>query len=126
MVECYNRGIIANAGVSNYGPTLLRRAHAYFKSRGVPLVSNQINYSLLYRKSGAQATVDVCNQLGITALAYFPLAMGSLTGKWKSRGTPTELQAQLGIGPVGEPLNPDLTSKSTLEQFEIAGQAQKA
>jgi len=126
MVECYKRGIIANVGVSNYGPTLLKRAHAYFQSRGVPLVSNQINYSLLYRKSGAQATVDAGNELGVTTLAYFPLAMGSLTGKWKSKGSPTELQSQLGIGPVGEPLNPDLTGKSTIEQLEIASQAQQA
>jgi len=28
--------------------------------RGVPLASNQINFSLLYRKQGAQATVDFC------------------------------------------------------------------
>jgi len=126
LVECYNRGIIANVGVSNYGPTLLRRAHAFFKSRGVPLVSNQINYSLLYRKSGAQATVDAGKELGITTLAYFPLAMGSLTGKWKSKGTTTEIQSQMGVGPVGEPLNPDLTGKSTLEQFEIASQARRA
>lgn len=118
LVECYKRGIVANVGVSNYGPSLLRRAHAYFKARGVPLASNQINYSLLYRRNGAQATVDVCRSLGIKVLAYFPLAMGVLTGKWKSYDFP-------GVGPVGEPLNPDMTGKSTLEQLELADTAKQ-
>merc|ERR1712019_22950 len=44
-----------------------------------------MGYSLLYRKKGAQATVDTCRELGIAVLAYFPLAMGVLTGKWKSK-----------------------------------------
>lgn len=135
MVECYRRGIVANIGVSNYGPKLLRRAYEYFKSKGVPLASNQINYSLLYRKRGAQNTVDVCNELGIKVLAYFPLAMGLLTGKWKSSGTSQtgtwdtidSLQASgTGIGPVLEPLNPQLTGKSTLEQVDIASLASKS
>lgn len=116
LAECYKRGIVANVGVSNYGPTLVRRAHAFLKARGVPLASNQISYSLLYRNEGAQATVDTCRELGITVLAYFPLAMGILTGKWKS----DDLYRQMGVGPVGEPVNPELTGKSTLEQLEIA------
>jgi pyridoxine 4-dehydrogenase len=120
LAECYRRGIVANVGVSNYGPTLLRRAHAFLKSRGVPLASNQINYSLLYRNSGAQATVDACKELGVAVLAYFPLAMGVLTGKWKSKDL-------LDIGPLGEPTNPvELTGKSSLEQIEIAELAKRA
>lgn len=84
LAECYRRGIVANIGVSNYGPTLLRRAHAFFQARGVPLASNQINFSLLYRSSAVQATIDTCKELGVAVLAYYPLAMGVLTGKWRS------------------------------------------
>lgn len=115
LAQCYKRGLIANVGVSNYGPTLLRRAYEFFKARGVPLVSNQINYSLLYREK-AQATVDLCNELGITVLAYFPLAMGVLTGKWQ----PAEEEVDMG------PLHSEQTGKSNLEQGQIATQAQKA
>lgn len=113
MVECYKRGIVANIGVSNYGPTLLRRAYEYFKSRDVPLASNQINYSLLYRKQGAQATVDACKELGIACLAYFPLGMGALTGKW------TPSKENIRAGPLGENTRPDFSTKSTLEQRDI-------
>ena len=84
LIECYKRGIVKNVGVSNYGPTLLLRAHEYLSRKSVPLASNQINYSLLYRKNGAQATLDLGTCMGIRTISYYPLAMGLLTGKHNS------------------------------------------
>jgi len=81
LAECYHRGLAQNVGVSNYGPTLLRRAHAALAERGVPLASNQIHLNLLYRRQGSLATVEACKELGVACLAYYPLAMGLLTGK---------------------------------------------
>lgn len=89
LAECYKRGLAKNVGVSNYGPKLLQECFDYLDLQGVPLVSNQFNYSLLYRKSGAQATVDKCKELGITVLAYFPLGMGLLAGKYDDENRPT-------------------------------------
>ena len=86
IAKCYNMGLIKNVGVSNYGPKLLAKAHAALAARGVPLASNQINYSLLYRKSGSQATVDKCKELGIQPIGYFPLANGLLAGKYTAAG----------------------------------------
>lgn len=81
LAECYHSGLAANVGVSNYGPTLLARCHAYLAERGVPLASNQICFSLLNRREGNLATVAKCKELGVTPLAYYPLAMGLLSGK---------------------------------------------
>jgi len=81
LAECYHSGIAKNVGVSNYGPSLLMRAHAHLAKRGVPLASNQIHFNLLYRRQGSLATVEACNELGVACLAYYPLAMGLLTGK---------------------------------------------
>ena len=81
LARCYHEGLAKNIGVSNYGPTLLRRAHAALAARGVPLASNQIHFNLLYRRQGSLATVEACNELGVACLAYYPLAMGLLTGK---------------------------------------------
>jgi pyridoxine 4-dehydrogenase len=86
LAECYLSGLCKNVGVSNYGPTLLAQAHAYLKERGVPLASNQIAFNLLTRRQGSQATVDAGNALGIKTLAYYPLAMGLLTGKLSGAG----------------------------------------
>jgi len=87
LAECYHSGIVQNVGVCNYGPTLLARCQEALGKRGVPLASNQIAYSLIGRHNGAQETVDACNRLGIQAIAYFPFAMGLLTGKYKSDGS---------------------------------------
>jgi pyridoxine 4-dehydrogenase len=84
FAECYHRGLVANVGVCNYGPTLLVKCQEALAKRGVPLASNQIAYSLIGRHNGAQETVDKCNELGIRVLAFFPFAMGLLTGKYTS------------------------------------------
>jgi len=81
LAECYHSGLAKNVGVSNYGPTLLERAHEHLAKRGVPLASNQIHFNLLYRRQGSLATVAKGKELGVATLAYYPLAMGLLTGK---------------------------------------------
>ena len=84
LAECYHRGLVKNVGVSNYGPTLVTKCHDALAKRGVPLASNQIAYSLIGRHNGAQQTVDRCNELDVKILAYYPFAMGLLTGKYSS------------------------------------------
>jgi len=92
LARCYELGLAKNVGVCNYGPKILQRVFDFMDKRGVPLASNQFNYSLLYRKSNAQATVDKCKELGVTVLAYFPLAMGLLTGKYDAKNRPGGLK----------------------------------
>mmetsp|Transcript_8637 Transcript_8637/g.12679 ORF Transcript_8637/g.12679 Transcript_8637/m.12679 type:complete len:437 (+) Transcript_8637:37-1347(+) len=82
LAECYNRGLVKNVGVCNYGPTLLSRCQETLAKFSVPLASNQIAYSLIGRHNGAQETVNKCNELGIKVLGYYPFAMGLLTGKY--------------------------------------------
>lgn len=82
LAECYKRGLVKNVGVSNYGPTLVTKCQDHLAKHGVPLASNQIAYSLIGRHNGAQETLDKCTELGIKTLAYYPFAMGLLTGKY--------------------------------------------
>ncbi|KAL7545616.1 hypothetical protein ACHAWF_008968 [Thalassiosira exigua] len=93
LAECYHRGLVKNVGVSNYGPTLVTRCHDHLARKGVPLASNQIAYSLIGRHNGAQQTLDRCNELGVKVLAYYPFAMGLLTGKYSTSKNP-ELTAE--------------------------------
>lgn len=85
LAECYKRGLVKNVGVCNYGPTLLSKCQESLAKHSVPLASNQIAYSLIGRHNGAQETVDKCNDLGIKVLAYYPFAMGLLTGKYSKK-----------------------------------------
>ena len=84
LAECYKQGLVKNVGVCNYGPSLLARCQEVLAKHDVPLASNQIAYSLIGRHNGAQETVDYCNKNGIKVLAFFPFAMGLLTGKYST------------------------------------------
>ena len=87
LARCYEEGLAANVGVCNYGPTMTRRVHEFLEARGIPLASNQINLSLMFRKSSA-ATVDTCRELDVPIIAYFPLANGLLSGRYDEDNMP--------------------------------------
>jgi len=80
LADCMEMGLARNVGVCNYGPTLLGRAQDALRRRGFRLATNQINFSLLYRRQGVMPTIQACRESGIGVLAYWPLAMGLLTG----------------------------------------------
>jgi aryl-alcohol dehydrogenase-like predicted oxidoreductase len=90
MADAVEAGKVKVVGVSNYSAEQMRLAHAELAKRGIPLASNQVQYSLLYRKPEVDGVLDACRELGITLIAYSPLAMGALTGKYstnaKARG----------------------------------------
>lgn len=67
----------------------MRQAHAALATRGVPLASNQVEYSLLHRQPEANGVLDACRELGVTLVAYSPLALGALTGKYSSASRPS-------------------------------------
>ena len=76
-------GRVRAVGVSNYGAAQMRRAHATLERRGIPLASNQVNYSLLHRSPEINGVLGACRELGATLIAYTPLASGALTGKYR-------------------------------------------
>ncbi len=50
------------------------------QAKGVPLASNQVQYSLLYRVPEVNGVADAVREAGATLVAYSPLAQGLLTG----------------------------------------------
>ena len=82
LAEAVRRGLVGAVGVSNYGPRQLRSAHRTLADLGVPLATNQVQYSLAYRKPEDSGLLELCRELGVTIIAYSPLAQGLLTGKY--------------------------------------------
>lgn len=82
MADAVEAGKVKAVGVSNYSAEQMRIAHAALAKRGIPLASNQVQYSLLHRQPEVNSVLDTCRELGITLIAYSPLAMGALTGKY--------------------------------------------
>jgi len=92
MADAVEAGKVRAVGVSNYSADQLREAHAALAGRGIPLASNQVQYSLLFRKPEVDGVLDACRELGVTLIAYQPLASGALTGKYSLSNPPTGLR----------------------------------
>jgi aryl-alcohol dehydrogenase-like predicted oxidoreductase len=88
MADAVKAGKVRAVGVSNYSAEQVRIAHAALAKRGIPLASNQVEYSLLHRAPEADGVLDTCGELGIALIAYQPLAMGALTGKYRPGDRP--------------------------------------
>lgn len=82
MAELQTRGLIDRIGVSNFSATRMRRAAAELQKHGLRLASNQVRYSLLDRRIEANGILDAARELGVTIIAYSPLAQGLLSGKF--------------------------------------------
>ncbi|XP_065863110.1 pyridoxal reductase, chloroplastic isoform X2 [Euphorbia lathyris] len=88
LVAMYEQGLVRAVGVSNYGPKQLLKIHDYLKVRGVPLCSAQVQFSLLSMGKDQMEIKKVCDSLGIRLIAYSPLGLGMLTGKYTSSTLP--------------------------------------
>ena len=82
MADLVEAGKIRSVGVSNFNQTRMRRAHAALAKRGIPLAVNQVLYSLLQREIETNGILETAKELGVTIIAYSPVARGLLTGKY--------------------------------------------
>ncbi len=82
MADLVAAGKIRAVGVSNFNAERMRRAHQQLQKRGLPLAANQVLYSLLDRSIEANGILDTAKELGVTIIAYTPLASGLLAGKY--------------------------------------------
>ena len=82
MADLVEAGKIRSVGISNFNARQMRRAHKTLQKRGLPLAVNQVRYSLLDRSIERNGILDTAKELGITIIAYTPLASGLLTGKY--------------------------------------------
>jgi aryl-alcohol dehydrogenase-like predicted oxidoreductase len=88
MADAVEAGKVRAVGVSNYSARQMREAHAALGRRGLPLASNQVQYSLLHRNPERNGVLQACRELGVTLIAYMPLASGALTGKYSAAHRP--------------------------------------
>jgi len=82
MADLVEDGLIRSIGVSNFNLEQMQRAHAALGKRGLPLAVNQVQYSLLNRKIETNGVLEAAKELGVTIVAYSPLARGMLSGKY--------------------------------------------
>lgn len=127
LAELYRQGQVKGVGLSNYGPKRLRWAHQRFAERGVPIVSLQVQYSLLSTTPVTQLGVkDACDELGIQLIAYSPLALGLLTGKYSLDNLPPKGIRRWGAKEMLPQIGPLLACLSAIAQERYKTVAQVA
>ncbi|XP_021775017.1 pyridoxal reductase, chloroplastic-like isoform X3 [Chenopodium quinoa] len=89
LVAMYEKGLVQAVGVSNYGPKQLEKIYTYLNNRGVPLCSAQVQFSLLSLGDEQMEVKNMCDSLGIQLIAYSPLGLGMLTGKYTLSNLPS-------------------------------------
>lgn len=82
MSEIKKNNHIKHIGVSNFNEKAMRKAHKQLEREGLPLVSNQMKYSLLDRRLERNGFLDAAKELDVAVIAYSPLEQGLLTGKF--------------------------------------------
>jgi aryl-alcohol dehydrogenase-like predicted oxidoreductase len=82
MAALVKAGQIRSVGVSNFSAAQMRRAHARLQKHGLSLAVNQVLFSLLDRGIERNGILETARELGVTIIAYTPLASGLLSGKY--------------------------------------------
>jgi len=82
LADAASEGLIGAAGVANFSPDQIRRAYDTLARRGLRLASIQVQFNLIRRDPERNGMLALCRELGMTLLAYSPLAMGILSGKY--------------------------------------------
>lgn len=95
--DLYEQGKVKGVGLSNYGTKRLKKISQQFAQRGIPISTLQVQYSLLSTYPVTQLGLkEVCDELGIKLIAYSPLALGLLTGKYSANSNlPTGIRGFL-------------------------------
>ena len=88
LAEAHRAGLVKAVGVSNYSEREMRAIHAALATHGIPLATNQIEFSLLRTMPESSGLLGACKELGVVALAYSPLGQGRLTGKYNATNPP--------------------------------------
>jgi aryl-alcohol dehydrogenase-like predicted oxidoreductase len=87
--DLVRQGKVLYVGVSEWTAQQIGDAAALARELRVPLVSNQPQYSMLWRVIEAEV-VPACEREGIGQIVWSPIAQGVLTGKYRPGQAPPE------------------------------------
>lgn len=109
MSELLNRKLIKSIGISNFSAQMMKNAWESLDKKGIPLASNQVRYNLLDRRIESNGIMKLAKDLGISIIAYSPLAQGIVTGKFHDN---PELLKNIGFRKYSPQFKPEGLRKS--------------
>ena len=87
FADVVRQGKALYIGVSEWNAEQLRAGHALARELGIQLISNQPQYSMLWRVIDAEV-VPTSVKLGVSQIVWSPVAQGVLTGKYLPGAAP--------------------------------------
>ena len=114
FADVVRQGKALYIGVSEWTADQLREGHALANELGVQLISNQPQYSMLWRVIEPEV-VPTSKELGISQVVWSPVAQGILTGKYLP-GEPPPAGSRAtddkgGANMIGRFMNDDLLAR---------------
>lgn len=92
LSDIVKQGKALYVGISNYGSAGTKEAARLLKENGVPLLINQVSYSMLNRWVENDGLLDTLEDVGAGCICFSPLAQGLLTDRYL-RGIPSDSRA---------------------------------
>jgi aryl-alcohol dehydrogenase-like predicted oxidoreductase len=126
MADAVRAGLVRAVGVSNYSAAQMRAAHARLARHGIPLAANQVKFSLLDRGAIRDGLMDAARELGVTIIAWGPLAKGILSGKYSAEHRPPGLRGRRVTAETFRRIAPLLTRLGELAEARGKTRAQVA
>ena len=109
FADLVRTGKVLYLGVSEWRADQITAAAALARDLGVSLISNQPQYSMLWRVAESEV-LPACEREGISQIVWSPLAQGVLTGKYRpGEQPPTDSRA--GHAAVGAAIQGFLTDE---------------
>jgi aryl-alcohol dehydrogenase-like predicted oxidoreductase len=87
FADVVRQGKALYIGVSEWDADQIRAGHALAQDLGIQLISNQPQYSMLWRVIEAEV-VPTSQELGLSQIVWSPIAQGVLTGKYRPGEAP--------------------------------------
>jgi aryl-alcohol dehydrogenase-like predicted oxidoreductase len=87
FADLVRQGKVLYVGVSEWTADQIRAGHALAQDLGIHLVSNQPQYSMLWRVIEGEV-IPTSRELGISQIVFSPIAQGVLTGKYRPGAEP--------------------------------------
>jgi aryl-alcohol dehydrogenase-like predicted oxidoreductase len=97
FADLVRMGKVLHVGVSEWTASQIEAAVKVARPLGLRLVSNQAQYSILWRVVEAEV-LPTCARLGLGQVVFSPLAQGVLTGKYRP-GEPPAPETRAAGGP---------------------------
>lgn len=90
FADLVRAGKVLYLGISDWDAEQIRQAAALARELRVPLISNQPQYSMLWRTPESEGIIQASEENGLSQICYSPLAQGVLTGKYQPGKTPKD------------------------------------